>query len=90
MKQARKIYAVRLDKDKETREQITIMRMGRGPLKKIAQITGRNVCTITKEVGRVEHKKLIQFTPVLLLHTPKQPSFSWCSTEQFYLRHIRV
>ena len=60
MKQERKTYAVRLDKDKETRKQIAILRMGGVPLRQIAKITGRNVRTITKEVGRAEHKKLIQ------------------------------
>ena len=60
MQQERKTYAVHLNKDKEARKQIAIMRMGGVPLKKIAQITGRNVRTITKEVGRPEHKELIK------------------------------
>lgn len=56
----RKIYAVRLDKDREARKQIAIMRMGGVPLLEIAKLTKRNVRTITKEVGRPEHKELIR------------------------------
>lgn len=60
MSQTRKEYAPRLSKDPEARKQIAILRMGGVPLRKIAKITNRNVRTITKEVGRAEHKKLIQ------------------------------
>ena len=56
----RKTYAVRLDKDIDTRKQIAILRMGGVSLSDIAELTGRNLRTIIKEVSRPEHKKIIQ------------------------------
>ena len=60
MKQERKTYAVRLDKDHAARKQIAVLRMGGVPLRKIAKITGRNLRTIAKEVKRPAHKKLVK------------------------------
>ena len=60
MAQKRTDYSVRLNKDLEVRKQIAILRMGGIPLRKIAKLTGRDVRTITNEVGRKEHKALVQ------------------------------
>ena len=60
MAQKRKPYALRLEKDKTARKQIAILRMGGVSLRDIAKITDRNVRTITKEIGRQEHKTLVQ------------------------------
>ena len=60
MAQKREPYAKRLSEDKEARKQIAILRMGGVPLTKIAEITKRNLRTISEEVRRPEHKKLIQ------------------------------
>ena len=60
MKQERKTYAVRLNKDHAARKQIAVLRMGGVPLRSIAKITGRNLRTIVKEVKRPEHKTLVK------------------------------
>lgn len=60
MAQKREPYAKRLSEDKEARKQIAILRMGGVPLTKIAEITKRNLRTISEEVRRPEHKELIQ------------------------------
>ena len=52
-------YALRLNKDKTTREHIALMRIAGLSSKKIGELTGRHSRTIDEEFTRPEHKKMV-------------------------------
>ena len=82
MIQNKKTYAVRLDKDPITRQQIVLMRLAGFSVRKISKLTGRHERTIENEIMRPEHKKLLLRGLRAAKRNMELPQQEWSVVEQ--------